>query len=709
MLMFLTASWGQVKSIGMPSNSAAGSMPAATSASTMPSTPPDSSDSGNAVLGVEYHTDVPDSVLQSSVFMFQRPSGRVKIMAVDHPALTHTGSQFHDPLDGFNGDYYLSVSELGHPHYSVFPDFNTTPGIRYRRNLYPGFYKTADNITYYQAQTPYAVLSYSSSLDEAYQLHVTHTQNINSHWNYALDYHLFNPSGSFSNSSASNNLLDFNTNYYSPDARYQLAAAVIWQRMLLGENGGLANPSSYRNKNFRNTAGIPIVNTLDMSNSNDITVVVRQSYNMVRQFEWYRPIKEQYIDTATDSSTVTVAYFDSVTMDSVGRDSTVYTRRPVLVDTIVGYDTLQPNAPKIYNAGVLALELQWDRQKYRYTAADSSCYNRLATSLFWTNDAYMDRRWHNALKLTGGIRPQADWLRLNPAIYSDTLLHRVAFYPFAQVEIRPWDFAELTVYGEASPNLSEYNLDAVLLLPFRDTAGESRQSLRLHAAARAYRPELIYYAQCLNAAHPTDIALSATGVRKIEADYRLKDRLDIHLAASHISNNIWFEPATSSDGSTTYRPAQADGSALLLQGRMNLYLKPCGWLRIDMQHHLQYSSDQGQIRVPAFATKNSIYTDFKVFRRAMSLQVGFDVRYHTRFFADGYDPALGIFYRQNSEPVGNYLWADFFVNIQIKRATIYLKAGHFNTFLEQNAYCVIPNYPARQFGLFYGITWKFFD
>jgi hypothetical protein len=60
----------------------------------------------------------------------------------------------------------------------------------------------------------------------------------------------------------------------------------------------------------------------------------------VRQFEWYRPIKEQFVDTVTDSSIVQVPYFDSVTLDSLLRDSTVYTLRYELVDTIVGYDTL---------------------------------------------------------------------------------------------------------------------------------------------------------------------------------------------------------------------------------------------------------------------------------------------------------------------------------------------------------------------------------
>jgi len=714
--MLTTLSWGQVNISKLPniSNTLNG-LPARNntlSNNAVPDSNKSSSDSSSAqssMMGIEYHVDIPDSVLQASVYMFHRRSGQVKIMAIEHPTLNLTGSQFHDCLDAFNGDYFLTVSELGHPHYSIFPSFSATPGLKYKQSLFPGYYKTPDNITFYQVKTPFAVLSYNSSLNQSYQLHVTHTQNINNHWNYSLDYHLLNPQGAFSNSSATDHVFDFNTNYYSADARYQLSAGAIWQRMAVGENGGLSYPSAYYNKTFRNTTGIPVISTNGLSWSNDVTLFARQSFNTVRQFEWYRPIKEQFVDTVTDSSIVQVPYFDSVTLDSLLRDSTVYTLRYELVDTIVGYDTLYPHDPHIYNTGVFALELQWDRQKYRYAVQDSSLYNRLSASLFWTNDAYMDHRWRNALKLYGGIRPQLSWLRLNPALYSDTLLRRVAFYPFARVEISPWPAAELSVYGEAAPNLSEYNLDAHLLFPFRDTVGHSKHSLCLRAVVKAYRPELIYSAQCLYSAHPVSDAFKSVGVRKIEADYHHEGLFDIHLSANHISHNIWFEEVDINGGASTYQASQASGSALLLQGRVNLYLILFSWLHYDMQQHVQFSSDQDQIRVPLFASKNSLYSDFKLFHDALRVQIGFDLRYHTRFYADAYNPNLGIFYRQDEEQVGNYLWVDAFLNLQIKRATIYVKAGHLNTFIEQNAYCIIPNYPAQQFGLFYGLTWKFFD
>lgn len=657
--------------------------------------------------GIVYHVDIPDSVLQASVFMFNRLPVQVKIMDVRHPTLTPTGAQFSDCLDAFNGDYFLTVTELGHPHLSLFPSFESTPRLVYKNNMYPGLYKTPENLTFYQVQNPYTLLSYNSSLDKDYQVHVTHTQNINERWNFALDYHLISPTGVFSNSSATDHFFDFNTNYYSRDARYQLSAGFIWQRMVLGENGGLSNEDIFINKRISNMGGVPVNLTNRYSNNKDHTVFVRQTFNTVRQFEWYRPVVETFIDTIPVDDTLHVTHFDSIQGDSVVIDSIVITFRYEPRDSIVDYDTILPHDPHVYNTGVLGLDLQWDKQKYRFT--DSTLYNRISASLFWTNDAYIDHRWRNPLKLHGGIRPEMSWLRMDDSLYSNATIRQVAFYPFARLEISPWPATELNVYAEAAPNLSEYNLDARLVFPFRDSIGNSIQNISFRAVIKAHNPELIYKVQMQRRGANYSIDLKPIGIRKLEADYKRGDLLQVHLAAQHIGHNVWFEQHTLTDSTTVLLPHQSDGNALLLQGRVNLNLKITSWLHYDMQQHVQYSSDQEQIRVPLFASKNSIYADFKLFNNVLHTQVGFDIRYHTAYKADGYNPALGVFYRQNEVEVGNYLWADFFINLQVKRASIYAKAAHFNSFIEEHSFCILPHYPSKQFGFFFGITWKFFD
>lgn len=707
-LLSLSA-WGQfdISNIRSISNTNLSGTTRSPNRTNLPDSTASDTASENGPKGVEYHVDIPDSVLQASVFIFHRPQHQVKIMKIEHPSLSPTGIQFSDCLDALNGNYYLSVTELGHPHLVVAPAFESTTGLIYKSNVFPAFYKTPDNINFYQVQNPYSLLSYNSSLDQDYQVHVTHSQNINDHWNFALDYHLFSPEGVFSNSSATDHLFDFNTNYYSPDARYQISAGFIWQRMVLGENGGLSNEDSYLNKRISNMGGIPVKNTGRLSNNNDHTVFVRQSYNTVRQFEWYRPIKESFIDTVAVYDSVKYNIYDTIAHDTVERDSVKISYRYDLRDTIVGYDTLQPHDPHVYNTGVFGLELQWDNQKYR--CVDSTLYNRLSASLFWTNDAYMDHRWRNPLKIYGGIRPQLAWLVLDESLYTSATVRRTALYPFGRVEFSPWAATVLNVYAEAAPNLSEYNLDARLVFPFRDSVGNSLRNLTFRASVKSLQPELIYTTQCLRKDSPVANNLKAIGLRKVEAEYMHGNLLQVQLTAQHISHNVWFKQYSLDESNTALFPQQSEGSALLLQGRINLNLTVFSWLHYDMQQHLQYCNDQEQIRVPLFASKNSIYADFKLFNNVLHTQVGTDIRFHTAYKADSYDPVLGTFYRQDEVEVGNYLWADFFINLQVKRASIYAKAAHINSFLEEHSYCILPHYPAKQFGFFFGMTWKFFD
>ncbi|MBQ6069032.1 MAG: hypothetical protein IJK84_05970 [Bacteroidales bacterium] len=657
--------------------------------------------------GIEYHEDIPDSILQASIFIFQRQPMQVKIMELQHPNLTPTGTQYCDPIDALNGNYYLNVSELGHPHYALFPLFEGPPGLAYRPNIFPTYYKTPDNIWFYQVQKPYSVLAYHSSLNKDYQLHVTHTQNINDHWNFALDYHLFSPTGAFANSSATDHLVDLSSNYYSPDARYQITAGIISQKFVLGENGGLSNMEAFVNKRTSNMSGIPVNETRRMSLTSDFTFFIRQSFNTVRQVQWYRPIKKQVTDTIIKYDTLRLDLYDSIAKDTLHRDSIISTTSYLQRDTIIGYDTLLPSNPHVYNTGVFALDFQWDRQKYRY--ADSSLYNQFSALLYWTNDAYPDHRWRNPLKLYGGIRPQVSLLQLDPTIFASSTLSEFALYPFARLEMSPWKGTLLNLLAEATPNISDYNLDAQLSFPLLDSMGNPQRSLTLRAVVKACGPELIYTAQNLRNDYYNPTEILPVSTRKIELNYHQADLLDIHLAAQHVSHNIWLEQRTLDDGTTLLIPCQPDGNALLLQGRINLYLTPIRWLHYDMQQIVQYSSDQDLVRVPLFASKNSIYTDFYLFGRVLHTQIGVDLRYHTLFKADTYDPTLGVFFRQNDTDVGNYLWADFFVNLQIKRASIYAKAGHLNSYLEQQAHCIIPGYPSKQFGLYFGLTWKFFD
>ena len=648
-----------------------------------PSTPNSQLDTmGEMPKGIVFHTDIPDSTLSASVFSFRRLPCEVKIMSVSHPAFNPTGVQHSDPLNRHDGNYYLEAGGLGHPHYGVFPNFSAPLGIQFKPTLFPAYYKTPQNVAFYQVQRPYTLLAYHSSLKKDYQLHVTHSQNITERWNFAIDYHLFSPEGVYANSSAVNHLLDFNTNYYSRDGRYQVRGGAIWQRFTLGENGGITNDDAFIYKRITNPSGIPVADNSASSRTNDLTLYACQSYNTVRQVPWYK-----------DRMVVSIA-------DSIGKLDTTYIT-----------DTLYPSAPRILNTGVFGLDFQYDRQKYYSPTLNSqfsilnSQFSILNSQLYWTNDAYLDHRWRNPLKATLGVRPclavvtlDSTQLSIDSTRSSTSVLNSqfstLKIYPFARVAIAPWRNSKLIILTECEPTTGEYNFDGTLSF----TA--SRSLLQLRATAKASCSDNLQFS-ILNSQFSTPLMKTA----RIEASYRFGDLLDIALVANNIQNYYYY----TKDQPSILTPQVSTLNSQLYQARLRLNLEAWSWFHLDMQQLLQYTPQQF-IHVPLFASKNSLYADFYMFRRALRTQVGVDLRYHTAFYADAYDPTYGLFYRQSDTKVGNYIYADLFINLQIKRASIYVKAGHLNSLLESEAhYYTLPHYPGNPFGLFYGLTWQFFD
>jgi hypothetical protein len=113
--------------------------------------------------------------------------------------------------------------------------------------------------------------------------------------------------------------------------------------------------------------------------------------------------------------------------------------------------------------------------------------------------------------------------------------------------------------------------------------------------------------------------------------------------------------------------------------------------------------------VPNLILRSSIYYRNYVFKKALLLAVGIDVFYNTAYNAPNYMPATGQFYIQNQTIVGNYPYVDVFVDAQIKKARIFLKAEHVTSGLFGQTYLQYPNYPMNDRAFKFGINWRFFN
>jgi hypothetical protein len=75
-------------------------------------------------------------------------------------------------------------------------------------------------------------------------------------------------------------------------------------------------------------------------------------------------------------------------------------------------------------------------------------------------------------------------------------------------------------------------------------------------------------------------------------------------------------------------------------------------------------------------------------------------------------PASGMFHLQEEQQIGNYPFFDFFLNLQIKRARIFVKTDGLNTmfssFLGKENFMVY-RYPTNDFRVKFGVSWAFYD
>ena len=641
----------------------------------------------SATKGLVYTKETPDSVLREKVFFFHHVPYSVKIDEVWNPSLDPTGSQFSNLLDGFNGDYFLYQGTIGHPHLSVFPKIDENLGFNLQSPYFDGYLKTPENIRFYQTMTPYTVLSYNNSLKKDYLVQVAHTQNIIPRWNVSLDYRLICPEGNLSGSGAKNHYLDATTNYFSRDSRLQVRAGFIWQSFNTEENGGLKDDSYFTSSSSSNLSGLPVRLYNSSSKSLHHNAFLHATYNFVRQVERTRE---------RDSL---VARYDTISTDSIR----------LVMDTLIVTDTLRVGTPHVVNLGVLGVEAdysRWKRAAFLTNYTDSILWSDASATLFWTNDAYTDYRWRNPLKITIGITPR----RLNAIVPKDTastpdtLLTSAAVNPFAKVELHLW---HVTLRGEGKldntllglhSNIKDPDIFTRLALTVPFDSAENN-TIELSASYKKQLPEV-------RMLHTTGYTLNPILYQRFAAhlqhssDSKFFRLIDLNISASHMSHNVWYD--------STLTPVVGNNDFWICQAALDLHLQ-WRWLHFNMLQLLQHSSDDVQMAVPLLASKNSIYADFTLCRNALRMQIGADVRYFSRFAADAYDPATGLFYMQDTE-VGDCLWADAFINLQIKRASIYVKAGHVNALWESHPhYFLLPHYPGTRFGLFWGMTWKFFD
>ena len=646
--------------------------------------------------GIIYETNIiPDSTLINSVYIFHYEPLSVKTHNMDHPWLWPTGVQLNDKIHSFNDDYYLNTGNLGQACFSVIPKLLPQTDFRYQPSIIGGYGRTSRTVNFYQTERPFTSLKYESSIEKEYQLEVLHTQNINQRWNFSIHYNLINSEGIYSNQKTKNNYLDATTNYFSKNLRYQVKSGVIWQKINLQENGGISSDSLFTNDIQTNRGGMPVNLYNAYTDFNTLTLFAQQSYSLARQPGMKIKTDTLWVCRAKDSLPDTLNATPLTDSFNVTYDTTVY-------------------KPYIFNPGAFVHNIEFNKTKHKFTdpgladnvdfypallgdttmILDSSYIYTLENSLHWTNDIYKDHQFHNPIKLNFGVKHTVIGIR---DVQKYTTLSMLK--PFAQATISTKRF--LLAFGAETVMADGYKNGDYAFTGNMFWAPDSNHTFNIFASLSGNDPDYFYFNYVSSVINWNDHSYDKIHTQKIGIRYNFNRFVELSSTLSNVANNVWL--------GTDMRPVQTDQSAVLSQTclKSNLSFSVLRWQSWNM---LQFSSNDEVFRLPRFAAKHSIYVELNIFRKALLLQTGFDLRYNTLFYADAYMPAIGAFYQQQEYKVGNTLWTDFFVSGQIKHAVIYVKVLHLNTLFEKSpSYFMIPHYPGQDLTVQWGVVWRFFD
>lgn len=655
----------------------------------------------NTPNGIDYsHVEEKEEDQIAAVYLYRMAPMHVKIDTIEHPSLEPDGVSLYDPLDAVAAPFALGVGGFGRPHLFLNPLQQLSTPL-YPMMVQQGYSQPVSQVLLFQVRRPFTSLRYGGSLNGDNQFQAIHSQNINPRWNVALDYTLYSRSGVYTRTALKNHYLDVTTSYFSRNNRYQLRSGILYRDYNQEENGGVPDVSHLSSSSSDTRAGVPVALYEASNHWGGVEAFAHQSYNTVRQITEQRL---RHIPVALLSDTAAPS------------DSTALPADSIVVDT------LYASPPHILNTGVFALDVDYGRHSrhyadlqppmgyyptYYYSTAevlDSTLSHQLSSRLYWTNDAYLDSLWRNPIKVFVGVKENIysiDYSLLDSHRWSDLDLFAQSLIALGPTTLQ----LEGTLVKSSAHTDGDYQIQGLWQWPM------AHGRMQIHLSQSQQAPSWYYY-QYRSNNYSWDNATLMSPQRRMASllfcrQWCQSDSLQRAFSTSLLLTALQQQGATWLGAD--YCPHQTAASATLLQAQLQSQLS-LGWFHYQGNHLYQYSTSADHFRVPTFATKNSLYADFTLFHDALRVQTGLDLRYHTRYYADGYLPALSAFYRQDLVSVGNYLWADIFLTLKVKQASIYLRAVHLNALWEDaQHYMQLPHLPGQDFGLHFGVIWRFFD
>jgi hypothetical protein len=557
-----------------------------------------------------------------------------------------------------------NTGNAGSPQYNLELPAIDPRIFRARPSSFSYFGYNALNRKFYDSEKPYTKILFIVGQKEELNVGITHAHPFGKNCNIAFGFQRTRSTGFYQRQNTNNTSLDLNGWYRSPGKRYALMADVFWTYIDVNENGGIANDSDFE-----------FATQLDRK-----IVAVNLDAAETRQRTREAWVKEYFslgniIDTIPDKN-------------DTGKARTIIAPSWAFVHTISISDEKYVYSDRDPQSGFYANVLNDTNLTH-----DSTYTYKLENGL-WLERFQLNNGKQRSLFGKLGVRHETG------EIFNDTIYK--AFSNFLldgslQYNSRRRFVPDANINGWTS--LSGYNKDDYYF--FARIGKDVYWNIFL--TQKRETPDFIY--SHFSGNHFTwqnDFIASTQTDLRVRVGYSFGKNTMIFAAGgfSDYDHPVYF--------GQFILPAQLNSSVNAFTGNILLFLGN-EFIRTKTDFTWTKIPDSSPIRMPELLVRESVYGNFRLFKKALQLQVGADVTWFSSFYGYAYNPNISQFYIQNDKAIGNYPFIDAWAAIKVKPVRFFVKADHVNAGMTGRNYYLIPHYPQNDFALKFGLSWVFND
>jgi hypothetical protein len=172
------------------------------------------------------------------------------------------------------------------------------------------------------------------------------------------------------------------------------------------------------------------------------------------------------------------------------------------------------------------------------------------------------------------------------------------------------------------------------------------------------------------------------------------------LGVENIGNYIYFDK--------TGYPQQCNENIQVLGIFLNQNFK---WKALHWDNQLAYqkSGKSDILPLPDFTAYSSLYVHFQI-AKVLTIQMGVNAHYWTKYYAPAYEPATQQFKLQDEVKVGNYPLLGGFLNCHLKQTRFFVEYYNASAlFISPPEYFSLPHYPVNPTVLKLGVSINFIN